>query len=244
MVIRERSMELKHFWEMLLACYGTTPFHPGKGTAIAALARKAGWTHPSPSVVKRRGIFYELDRTDLVECEIYYKTYEPWETLAIDKLVGKGSVCLDVGANVGYYTLLLSSLSGNSGQVHAFEPSDATFAKLHRNVQLNSANNVHLHKLALSRKTGNSSLVTPAKNAGGARLTNELGFPNTTISVSTLDHFAHSENLERLDFIKADIEGSEFGLLEGGINTIQRFRPKMLIEINPRALASFGDSAE
>src|SRR4029077_1744713 len=141
----------------------TTPFHPGKGTVVAALARKARWSHSGPKVVRRRGILYELDRTDLVECEIFYNTYEPWETRAITKVVKAGWVCADVGANVGYFTLLLSSLTGDSGQVHAFEPSEATFAKLQRNVQLNSVNNVHLHKLALSRKIGSASLVTVPK---------------------------------------------------------------------------------
>src|ERR1700730_2151268 len=179
-------MKPESLWKLLLACYGTTPFHPGKGTVVAALARRARWSHSMPMGVRRRGILFELERTALGECEIFYNTYEPWETRAIARLVKTGWVCADVGANVGYYTLLLSSLAGDSGQVHAFEPSEATFAKLQRNVQLNNANNVRLHKIALSHKMGSASLVTAAKNAGEARLTNEGDFRGTKINVSTL----------------------------------------------------------
>jgi FkbM family methyltransferase len=242
-MIKQSKIRPERVWELILTCYGTTPFHPGKGTVVAALADKIQFTHPEPSIVKRRGIVYELDRADLVEREIFYKTYESWETQVIEKLVKMGWICVDVGANVGYHTLLLSSLVGDSGAVYAFEPSDGTFAKLNKNVQLNNANNVHLHKIALSNRAGCASLITPAGNAGGAHLANESSSVTGKIEVSTLDHFVDSKHIEHVDFIKVDIEGCECRFLGGAASTIKRFRPTMLIEINPRSLASFGNTA-
>jgi len=242
-MIKESKIRTERVWELLLACYGTTPFHPGKGTVVAALADKVRFTHADPSIVTRRGIVYELDRADLVEREIFYKTYESWETQVIEKLVKTGWICADIGANVGYYALLLSSLVGDSGAVHAFEPSDGTFAKLQKNVQLNSANNVHLHKVALSNREGSAALLVPARNAGGAQLANESSSVAGKIEVGTLDHFVDSEHIEQLDFIKVDIEGCECRFLQGAARTIKRFRPTMLIEINPRGLAAFGNTA-
>lgn len=242
-MIKQSKIRPERVWELILGCYGTTPFHPGKGTLVAALADKAQFTEPQPTVVRRRGIVYELDRADLVEREIFYRTYESWETRVIEKLIKVGWICVDVGANVGYYTLLLSSLVGDAGAVYAFEPSDGTFAKLQKNVQLNNAKNVHLHKVALSNAIGCASLITEAKNAGGTHLANESSGVTGKTEVSTFDHFVDSEHIEQLDFIKVDIEGCECRFLEGAANTIKRFRPTMLIEINPRGLATFGNTA-
>jgi FkbM family methyltransferase len=222
---------------ILLRSYRHAPFHPGKGNVVAALSRAAGSRWQGRECVKRRGILYELDRRDLVEREIYYDTYEPWETLLVERILHPNWVCFDVGANVGYFSLLFSRLEAI---VHAFEPSPANLQRLRRNIELNPSFKIAVHALALSDYRGREKFTTAVENAGASY----LGGSGTEVDVATLDWFVSGSDITRLDFIKVDIEGCEAKFLEGAETTIARFHPKLLLELNPRALSQFGSSVE
>lgn len=158
-------------------------------------------------------------------------------------LVPQDGVVIDVGAHSGQFAKLFSSLTPQ-GHVYAFEPSPYALSILKPTLALRCTNNVTVVEAGLSTEEGLQTLHIPIKKRG------TLGFglahlgddasgravQSHSIRLTTLDHFAAAQQLTRLDFIKADIEGWELQMLRGGLQTIARLRPSMLLEISPHQL--------
>lgn len=229
-------------WSLALRAYGRVPHFPGKWRAIPAglfLRTQPLWDRPV--VVRRRGVTYELDLNDYLPRYLYFTgSWEPWETRTVERLVRPGATVVDVGAHLGYYTMLMSRLVGPRGVVHAFEPTPATFARLSRTLALNGPPNVRAYQIALGDVESQCRVVTrDLGNTGKNAVDVAAGGP---IPVTTLDRFAHESGLQRLDFMKVDIEGSEARFLAGAWETLQRFRPHVLLEVNRPALLRYGIS--
>jgi FkbM family methyltransferase len=162
--------------------------------------------------------------------------YEPALLAALSTLVGPGSVCVDVGANIGPITLALSRLCPD-GEVHAFEPTPESFRFLQHNVAANGATNVKLHPIALSDAPGEATLHYNHEAAGAAFISDHLvdGVPHV-VPLTTLDAWAASSGLRRLDLVKVDVEGGELRVLDGGRLTLERFQPTLVVEMNPVTL--------
>lgn len=140
-------------------------------------------------------------------------------------------VALDVGANVGIYTLLLSRLLP-AGKVHAFEPTE-TARLLARNLAAQGAHNVTLHEVALGARSG--MIEEPIYRMWGAA-------PETqTYCFTTLDHFVQTAGLARVDCVKIDVDGFDLEVLKGATHTLARFDPWVVVELN-HALATRGQS--
>jgi len=164
-------------------------------------------------------------------------------------IIRKGDVVVDVGANVGYFTLLFSDLVGPGGVVHAFEPLPSTFDLLSRNVRKFPAHkNVILNCFALGEKDQRTTLFVPKEDHGQAALaqhrvgswtTNQIRAVN--VEMMRLDRYA--ERLPKIDFIKCDAEGAELLVLRGGESTLRRCGPKIFLEIEERWISSFGWTA-
>ena len=91
----------------------------------------------------------------------YFGMWEPRQTRAVSRLVKRSDICLDIGANIGWYTMLLSKLVGDTGAVHAFEPDPRAFFMLSDNVTLNEGpSNIVLNKIGLSKIAGSGTLFT------------------------------------------------------------------------------------
>jgi FkbM family methyltransferase len=161
-------------------------------------------------------------------------------------LIPETGLALDVGAHGGQFARLLAGVVPR-GQVLAFEPSSYARSVLKPALRIRRVQNVKVYPLALGAERGSAVLRTPMKRRG------EMGYGlahlgdgdqhaevTETIRVTTLDAFAESLPLARLDFIKADIEGFEAEMVAGGRRTIERFRPLMLLEMDPRHLARAG----
>ncbi len=169
-------------------------------------------------------------------------TFERKETDYVRKIVRPGWVCVDVGACFGWYSVLLSRAVGANGQVHAFEPVRSNFECLTDNVALNGATNIRLNNVALGDQTGRLHLFLPLEGVSASFQ------PHSSISkctilkadVTTLDSYAEQTGFVRLDFLKADIEGAELLLLKGGRQTLQRFKPTLLLEIQAHSTRLFG----
>src|SRR5580658_3113180 len=146
--------------------------------------------------------------------------YEPSLLRALSTLVTADSVCVDVGANIGPVTLALSRLCP-AGEVHAFEPTPESFRFLQHNVTANAASNVTLHQLALSDRPGEATIHYNREAAGAALIFDRLvdGVPQV-VPLATLDAWAASSGLGRLDLVKIDVEGSELQVLDGAAKTI------------------------
>ncbi|MDE2227944.1 MAG: FkbM family methyltransferase [Alphaproteobacteria bacterium] len=165
------------------------------------------------------------------------------------RLVPADAVVLDVGAHAGQYAKLFARLA-RLGRVYAIEPQSYARRILRTAIRLNRLHNVEILPLALGSAPGTATLTIPVKRSGSygfglAHLgpqTRAGAAETETVEVTTLDALAARLSLPRLDFIKADIEGWEQAMVEGGRQTLMRFRPALLIEFNEQHLMRGGGS--
>jgi FkbM family methyltransferase len=198
--------------------------------------------HTEAQIVRRQDLRFALDTRCGIDRWIYYLgTYERADTRLMLRMLRPGWVVLDVGANIGWYTLMAAKALAGTGAVHAFEPAPEEFARLSRNLALNGFPNVTLHEQALSDSAG-QGLLTELRDAGMTRLATATDSSSRPVSVSTLDLFIRANTLGRLDFVKVDIEGAELRFLQGGRSTLARLRPALMMELHAENLAAFGTS--
>jgi FkbM family methyltransferase len=154
-----------------------------------------------------------------------------------------GDHAVDVGANIGYYSLLLSRCVGPQGRVHAFEPEPANFALLQANLRFNGCSNVVVYPLALADGDGQRALFLCPSNRGDHRLGFSPDRDIVTVRVTTADQCLGRHSGE-LDFVKIDAQGAEELVLRGMRQLIEhnRRRLTMLIELCPSQLPSVGSS--
>ena len=145
--------------------------------------------------------------------------WEPNVTAAFRRLLGPGDVCLDVGAHIGYFTLLASRLVGPDGHVYAFEPSPRNYRALCANLARNGVENVTALQLAAGSSGGTAVLHEgPGTNTGRATLnpiTAELGRQRDQVVVEVTPVLARvaTDELARVRVVKIDVEGSEIDVL-------------------------------
>jgi FkbM family methyltransferase len=162
------------------------------------------------------------------------ETYEIKETRYIKSLLTPLSVVFDIGANVGYYSLIAAPLVGPGGRIFSFEPAARQFGRLKDNALRNNLSQILPYKLALSDKSGEAVLgLDDAFNTGVASLrpAGSKSILDEVVTCTTLDDFVAAQALDRLDVIKIDVEGYESAVLIGGIKTLERFHPVLLVEV-------------
>ncbi len=164
--------------------------------------------------------------------------YEPALVFLAD-LARPDDVAIDIGANVGIYSLMLAKRVGQGGQVYAFEPGADALAGLRENLTLNAAAKVTVAPVALSDRTGSAPLF----HIGGPA-TFSLGGSGVgeSVQLMTLDAWSVSTGLMRLDIIKIDVEGHEPAVFRGGAATLIRFHPLVMFEVSYHALERNGYS--
>jgi len=142
-----------------------------------------------------------------------------------------GGIAIDVGANLGEWTIPLARKAGAEGRVIAVEPNPVIARALALTLRINHLERVNILEEALSDAEGAAKLVLHAVSSGEARL-GEPATDQTSLPVRTrrLDDVVSAHGITRLDFIKIDVEGHERRVLEGGIETLRRFRPAVVIE--------------
>lgn len=157
----------------------------------------------------------------------WHGSYERDVVWVLDKFLIQDSVCVDVGANIGIYTILLAE---KAKRVISFEPHPAFFERLKFNVFLNNFINVTLKQLGLSSKSGDAILFSPPatmqnKSATMCKLNDELT-EEIKIQITTLDETID----EKIDFIKIDVDGSDAEVIFGAKRLIEKYRPIILFE--------------
>ncbi|SDG80418.1 methyltransferase, FkbM family [Lentzea fradiae] len=185
--------------------------------------------------------------------------YAEAELLGLGKVVRPGDVCVDVGAALGLYTVTLSRLVGPHGTVHSIEPLVFAHPALSYVLRPREGRNIRRHSVALgtgesgrevmsvpvrhgSPVTGRSFLTVGADGLGSNEEFDQ--HLDVVVRTDTMDHFVRENGIERLDFVKADVEGAELRVLEGAKETIERFRPAFLLEIEERHVERFGYQAK
>ena len=177
----------------------------------------------------------------LAECGDYC----PGEMQVYRSIIKPSMTVLDVGANIGLMSLHFSELVGPGGTVHAFEPSVFANGLLRHNCALNRRENITIHRSAVSDSMGRTTFASPDPaqierfNFGTMSLgshfvgPNGRDFPTDMITIDSLE-------LDGCDFIKVDVEGFEAAVVQGALETIDRFHPHLSLEIgNPAADTSW-----
>lgn len=162
--------------------------------------------------------------------------YGEWSEAEVDlfrQILRPGDHVVEAGANIGSHTVAMSQFVGDRGVVHAFEPMRHTHQLLNANLALNECFNVVSHRAAVGREA--SRILFPiadpraSNNFGALSVFNHGNHETEATDQTALDLLG----LQRLDFLKADIEGYEFELLMGARNTIGSFRPLVYLEFGP-----------
>jgi FkbM family methyltransferase len=190
------------------------------------------------------GLRWASSRFDFVEDEV----------AALRPFVRPGAICLDIGAEYGLYTWVLSALAGPTGAVHSVEPLPGPAKWLRTVTGALGCRNVTVHRTALGERAQDGTMSLPRRRLlpvhGRAYLTEGASGPGpnrefpraveVATPVRTVDGLCHHMRLDRVDFIKADVEGAEAAVLSGAGRTLQRHRPALLLEIEDRHLAKYG----
>ena len=186
--------------------------------------------------------------------ELFYleRAYEPLEVMMLSKLVQSGDVALDLGANVGFYTAQLERLVQPSGEVHAFEPGEGTFAKLAQTKKLLRLQRAVLHPQAIGEAVGEADFWSSncgndaaQKSTHTPALARELR--HHRVPLTTLDALMAELGESRagkIAFVKCDIEGAEPAMLRGAKQLLDSENPPVwLMEHNREALVEHGASS-
>jgi FkbM family methyltransferase len=202
----------------------------------------------------RLGYRMRLDLRSFTEAiASYSRDYDTAEIMSCLKLLTADSVVLDVGANIGFWTVPMAKTLRSGGKVYAFEPLPSNFERLCENLRLNGVEDrVEAQRVGLSDAAGSATLSLREDFSEGSATGNaaividesDLRFRCLPIELNTLDSVFLSRSIERLDFIKIDIEGHEDRFLAGASSTISRFRPALFVEINEPYYARRGLSVE
>lgn len=157
-------------------------------------------------------------------------SYELDKRLAFEREIGKGAVVYDIGANVGYYSILAAVLVGSGGTVVAFEPLPRNVHFLRRHVTLNHLGQVEVIEAAVSDQGGEAAFDLGASAAMG-HIANE---GELTVLMVSLDELLAEGELAPPDFIKVDVEGAEALVLSGAHQLLQDFHPTLFLDTHNR----------
>jgi FkbM family methyltransferase len=167
--------------------------------------------------------------------------YEPEEWRCMQRYCHAGNVVLDVGANIGILSIFFSRLVGAGGRVWAFEPNPHTFPRLIENLRLNGCENVMAVQSLVSEKAGVSDFyVAPwgRFNPMSAMLPLDERAQRITTPTLALDDLLPS--VDRVDYVKVDVEGAEVRVLMGAAGIMERFRPAVQVEVHGMYMDAFG----
>lgn len=190
---------------------------------------------------------------DHIESQIFWQGYQKndrGKLILWKRLVQGGGAVLDVGANVGIFTL--TAAKRTAGEIHAFEPAPEAFRRLESNVRLNGFSNTVLNDFALADRPGHRALWVPRRRDRGAARINrgKASFyelddgdglaEQEMVAVTTLDQYLATQGLSGVAVVKLDVEGAEIDVLEGARKTLADERPHLLLEVDGRHLRRAG----
>lgn len=196
--------------------------------------------------VELLGSKMQLQVDEYMQRRFYYHCYEAPEVRFVKRWLRRGDAVVDVGAHVGFFTLLAARLVGPGGRIHAFEPIPTNFDALDRNLRMNGYTWVSPHRAAVSDAPGTVSLgLDQARLVGASTADFSVGGELSSIEAPavTLDDVVGADEHVRL--LKIDAEGHEPQVLVGAMTILERSPPDaILFEVNATRLAGQGASAE
>ena len=195
----------------------------------------------------------DLSLNEHMQSQIFWYGYYSRDiVLALDRLLSPGMVVLDVGANIGEVSLCAAKRVGKKGHVFSFEPMPEIYKMLESNFSLNHMPQAHPIEAGISDAEGealiyraDSMFKDGTKHLGLGTLYPMADRTTTvgSIRLTTIDSFVSHKKLSRVDLIKVDAEGAEFNALTGGEQTLRKFRPRLILELQKDSAEAGGCSA-
>ena len=229
-------------------------FRAYRGAAMLAFGRALKAYYPAHPLHRRFLAAIRPEATTVMGHKMYLDAadslllsmrgvYEPEETKLVQRLVHPGDIVIDIGANIGYYTLQFAKLVRSAGKVIAFEPDPENFELLRRNVEINGYN-ITLERRAVSNRSGRVQLYRSPLNTADHRIFDSRdGRLSVEVDAVRLDDYLG--DLDRVNFIKMDIQGAEGVALDGMIALLERSPGvKILSEFWPEGIAACGTSPD
>ncbi len=196
----------------------------------------------------------DLHLNEHMQSQIFWYGYYSRDIiLALDKILSSGMVVIDIGANIGEITLCAAKRVGIDGRVYSFEPMPKLYESLRKNITSNRFFQVNPIRMGVADKDGVMSIYCADSNFSDGTIHEGLGTlypmnnrntPAGKIQVITLDKFFEEAPVDRLDFIKIDVEGAEFDVLKGAEKTITQYKPRLIIEIQQETAGASGSRPE
>jgi FkbM family methyltransferase len=221
---------------------------PGWERVVHALApptRFAG-RGPRPTPMPD-GYTFPVDPGTLLGWNVhFFGSYEPEVRAEIKQRLRPGATAVDVGANVGWHALLMATLVGPAGRVFAFEPNDTTRARLAAAIHANRLGQVVVDPRAVAERSGARPFEAPTAGElwdGTGRLTRGTA-GGRVVECVTLDAFVADHGIDRLAFMKIDVEGWELSVLRGAAHTLRTLGPAIVFEYDPAYVARCGGSGD
>lgn len=177
--------------------------------------------------------------------KMFIGIYDTYEIEVFKKLVKEGWVVCDIGAAVGYYSIIASNKVGNTGKVYAFEPDPYTFKLLQKNIRLYNLKNVYPEQIAIADKKGAVAFYQSETHPWDNRLINPPDQKRKKIYIrqDTLDNLL--KGIRRVDLVKMDVQGVEERCLDGMTKIINSNKKIILyIELWPRGLKEAGSNTK
>ena len=170
---------------------------------------------------------------------LFLHQFEKNELEVFQSLMANGSVLIDAGANIGLYSIIGSKLAGKNGRVYSFEPSKGTFKLFLKNIELNSATNITAINKGLGDIIGESLVLKHNSENDDAenfisrsetKTDQQIAVVSSSelITIDTLDNFQQVNKIDKVDFLKIDVEGYEYYVLKGAENLLKN-NPDIII---------------
>ncbi len=183
----------------------------GKRSILSALC-----PHQGEINIHLFGYSFTCDLSELIQRNIFLFNYDEDAQLFVRKRLHPGDTFVDAGANVGFYTLLAASIVGERGKVIAIEPNPKPFLKLKRVIEKNNITNVILLNVALGKEPGTCNLfLNPEYGCDTATMVAHDAPESILVEVQPLDSVVATHQIERIDYLKVDVEGFEPDVLAG-----------------------------
>ena len=223
-----------------------TPISRGKHRAYLAALKLCKSLPESVSTQTKDGRRFSVHLKTGIQTTLYFLgEYEKSITQMVTSVVREGDVCLDVGANFGWYTTLFHKHCGANGQVHSFEPTPPTFRELEENYALmGSPKNVFINNLGLGEREDELIInLFEGLNSGHASMSdqNRPDAISYDCKVVTLDSYLEQKEVPTVNFVKVDIEGAEMMFLKGAERLFAQTKPPIfLMEMALQQTKNFG----
>lgn len=205
---------------------------------IIEKANKYNLLQKSPVITRFNNIKIKLNPEDWIQQQILFLGLYDSEALETEfwkNILIPGQTVIDIGANIGYYSLITGNILKNNGMIYSFEPSLKNYTRLLENIALNNFSNIIPINKALSNEEIKRNLyISDSKNWGMTRFSTHESFKGEMELVDCIkfDNFAKENAIKTVDLIKIDVEGAELLVLKGMEETLKNTSPMVLIEVN------------